>query len=180
MFIGDDEDTEKQRFKLENPGKNELVILGVNPSTARGESKSFPAGKTCDDQTIKKVNGFAEGNWNSPDIKFDGFLMLNVCAQSTSNPDELICDDKLHERNKEKIKSYLATFSKKQEISVLLAYGDTVENTKKPFLQYYLKDIIEIMKSYKVKFYHLGDFTKSNNPRHLLYLSYDSEFNLIP
>ena len=44
--IGDDEDTESQRFKLELEGENELVILGLNPSTARGMSKNFPKEKT--------------------------------------------------------------------------------------------------------------------------------------
>ena len=174
MFIGDDNDADSQRFKLELEGENELVILGLNPSTARGMSKNFPKEKTCDDNTIKRIKGFSERAWNVPELKLDGFLMLNICAQSTSDSETLAEDSALHEKNKQKIESYLAD---KANPVVLLAYGDAVSEKKFPFLKTYLKEIVEIFKKHGATFYHLGDLTKEGNPRHPLFLPYNTPFN---
>ncbi len=107
-FIGDDEDNVNQRFKLELEGKNELIILGLNPSTARGESSGYP--NMIDDPTLNRAVEFSKRNWNwdKTITEFDGFLMLNVCAQSTSKPINLVVNDALHEMNKKKIEEYLS------------------------------------------------------------------------
>lgn len=163
-FIGDDEDNANQRFKLELEGKNELIILGLNPSTARGKSSGYP--NMIDDPTLKRAVEFSKRNWNwdKTITEFDGFLMLNVCAQSTSKPINLVVNDALHEMNKKKIKKYLFV---KNNISVLLAYGDNVSEKKLSFLKRYLGEIVEIFEKHEATFYHLGDLTKKGNPRHI-------------
>lgn len=164
MFYGDDDDTNEVRYKFEQRGTNELIIIGINPSMARGESKTCP--KWIDDPTVDRAIAFAANNWNYDDTKqkFDGFLMLNVCAQSTSNTADLVRDDKLHSTNIEKIKTYLVD---KSFVYVLLSYGNSIDDTKKPWLKDYLKDIKAVLDSHGAKYFHLGTFTQKRNPRHI-------------
>ena len=166
-YYGDDDDL-FMRFKLEKKGSNELIIIGINPSTARGRSRHCP--RSVDDKTIKRVEAFSSKNWNlsKAEKQFDGFLMLNVCAQSVSDPDMLAVenDELLHEMNKKKITEYLNELVKHQRISVLLAYGDNID--KRKYLRENLKDIVTILKKYKVTFYRLGKLTANGNPRHPL------------
>ena len=161
-FIGDDEDNADQRFKLELEGKNELIILGLNPSTARGKSSGYP--NMIDDPTLNRAVTFSLLNWNVATPVFNGFLMLNVCAQSNSKPEKLVANDALHEKNKKKIEEYL---SGKNAVSVLLAYGDNVSKKSLSFLKRYLDEIVKIFKKHEATFYHLGNLTNKGNPRHI-------------
>ena len=171
MFYGDDEDNENQRFKFEMKGTNELIIIGINPSTARADPKGTDNPEK--DQTIRKIIGFLDRKRNSFG-QFDGFLMLNVCAQSSVDPAKLqeAQNKKLHTLNMQKIDGYLQELSKKQKISVLLAYGDSIRQGK--YLKNNLRDIITLLQKYSATFLRLGDLSKKHNPKHPLYLSYNT------
>ena len=72
MCYGDDDDNESQRFKFEMSGTNELIIIGINPSNARGISKNYE--DWTDDSTIDRAITFSIRNWNYQKEAFDGFL----------------------------------------------------------------------------------------------------------
>src|SRR5690606_30469284 len=59
------------RFVLATPGRNPLVCLGINPSTATPHKL---------DPTVKRVSKFAEGG------HFDGWAMLNAYPQISTDP----------------------------------------------------------------------------------------------
>ena len=166
MFYGDDDDSDEQRYKFEMRGENELIIIGINPSTARGVSKNFS--QWADDQTIRKAKGFVTRSISALN-KFNGFLMLNVCAQSAKKPEKLalVRDVVLHNKNLDKIKKYLEG---KNGISVLLSYGDLI--FERAYLKQNLREIIAELQKHNATFYRLGKPTNKGNPRHLLYLSY--------
>ena len=66
-YIGDDE----VRYVLGQPGKNNLLVIGVNPSTATPDEP---------DPTIKKVMKITEDNG------YDGWIMVNLYPQRSTNP----------------------------------------------------------------------------------------------
>ena len=172
-FIGDYNDTEDVRYKFEMKGTNELIVVGINPSTARADPKGTEFPKK--DATIRKIIGFLSrkrGRFSD----FDGFLMLNLSVQSSIEPAKLqeSQNKALHERNLQKIESYLKELKKSQEaISVLLAYGDAISNGK--FLKNNLCSIVSLFQQHSTHFFRLGDLTKKGNPRHPLYLSYNTK-----
>ena len=142
------------RFMLRKEGTKPLVVIGINPSTAN-KSKS--------DRTMCRVMGFADGNG------FDSFIMLNLYPQRTPRPAELhqTCDNVLHHRNLDEIKSALIGLNSP---SVLLAFGDNIGC--RSYLRDCLKDIVKVISPLNPKWLHAGPLTKNGNPRHLLYTSY--------
>ena len=62
------------RYILGTRGKNPLICIGINPSTAKPDAL---------DNTLKSVERIALGNG------FDSFLMFNVYAQRATSPDDM-------------------------------------------------------------------------------------------
>ena len=62
------------RYILGTRGKNPLICIGINPSTARPDAL---------DNTLKSVERIALGNG------FDSFIMFNVYAQRATSPDDM-------------------------------------------------------------------------------------------
>ena len=76
------------RYILGTRGKNPLICIGINPSTAEPDNL---------DNTLKSVERIALGNG------FDSFIMFNVYAQRATDPDamEKVCNAALHKENLE-------------------------------------------------------------------------------
>ena len=76
------------RYILGTRGKNPLICIGINPSTAQPGDL---------DNTLKSVERIALGNG------FDSFIMFNVYAQRATDPDtmERQCNPALHRENLE-------------------------------------------------------------------------------
>ena len=74
------------RYILGTRGKNPLICIGINPSTAQPGDL---------DNTLKSVERIAHGNG------FDSFIMFNVYAQRATDPDamEKTCNMALHREN---------------------------------------------------------------------------------
>ena len=74
------------RYILGTRGKNPLICIGINPSTAQPGDL---------DNTLKSVQRIAQGNG------FDSFIMFNVYAQRAPRPDDMErqCNLRLHEEN---------------------------------------------------------------------------------
>ena len=62
------------RYILGTRGKNPLICIGINPSTAEPDNL---------DNTLKSVERIALGNG------FDSFIMFNVYAQRATDPDAM-------------------------------------------------------------------------------------------
>ena len=74
------------RYILGTRGKNPLICIGINPSTAEPDNL---------DNTLKSVERIALGNG------FDSFIMFNVYAQRATRPQDMEreCNLLLHREN---------------------------------------------------------------------------------
>jgi hypothetical protein len=130
------------RYIFGENGKNPLFCIGVNPSTAEPNFL---------DPTVNKVKKISIIN------RFDGWFMINICAQRASVPDKLnhLCDEKIHLKNLELIKNYLAKY---KNPLIWAAWGNLIE--KRKYLLNCLKNIYEICKLYNSKWITFNNLTK--------------------
>ena len=145
------------RYILGTRGKNPLICIGINPSTARPDDL---------DNTLKSVERIALGNG------FDSFIMFNVYAQRATDPDamEKNCNLQLHKENLEAFR-YVLSISEKP--AVWAAWGTIIE--KRPYLPECLKDMLEVGMQYGAAWYCAGKVSKKGHPHHPLYLRKDEK-----
>ena len=145
------------RYILGTRGKNPLICIGINPSTAEPGNL---------DNTLKSVDRIARGNG------FDSFIMFNVYAQRATNPDamEKTCNPLLHKENLEAFR-YVLSISEKP--AVWAAWGAIIE--KRPFLMDCLKDMVAAGQEYGASWYCAGAISKKGHPHHPLYLRKDEK-----
>lgn len=143
------------RYILGTRGKNPLICIGINPSTARPDDL---------DNTLKSVERIALGNG------FDSFIMFNVYAQRATDPDamEQTCNWQLHKENLEAFR-YVLSISEKP--AVWAAWGTIIE--KRDYLPLCLRDMLSAGKEYGAKWYCAGAVSKKGHPHHPLYLRKD-------
>ena len=138
-----------------------LICFGVNPSTAKVENDEL---KT--DPTILKIKKIIEKN------NYDGWIMLNLYAQVTPEPNELHknqdFDIYLHEKNINIIKEILKNYP---NADILACWGNLI-NKRDYLKKVCLKEIFEVTKN---KCFHIGSLTEKGNPRHPLYTSFDDK-----
>lgn len=135
------------RYVLGCTGKNNLIVIGINPSTATNE-------KT--DPTISRVNGYLKK------YNFDGFKMLNLYPLRATNLNDLplAFDSDIHTKNLMEIKYALESSN-----AILCAWGNLI--VKRPYLKKCFFDISKLIIQSKVPTCCLG-ITKSGNPLHPL------------
>ena len=145
------------RYILGTRGKNPLICIGINPSTAQPGDL---------DNTLKSVQRIAHGNG------FDSFIMFNVYAQRATDPDamEHSCNMLLHRENLEAFR-YVLSISKNP--AVWAAWGTIIE--KRDYLPLCLKDMLEVGQQYGAKWYCAGKVSKKGHPHHPLYLRKDEK-----
>ena len=145
------------RYILGTRGKNPLICIGINPSTAQPGDL---------DNTLKSVERIAIGNG------FDSFIMLNVYAQRATDPDamERTCNLQLHKENLEAF-SYVLSISQKP--AVWAAWGTIIE--KRDYLPLCLRDMLEVGQQYGAQWYCAGKVSKKGHPHHPLYLRKDEK-----
>ena len=143
------------RYILGTRGKNPLICIGINPSTARPGDL---------DNTLKSVERIALGNG------FDSFIMFNVYAQRATDPNamERICNPTLHRENMEAFR-YVLSIS--DAPAVWAAWGSIIE--KRAYLSDCVADMLAIGQEYGAKWYCAGAVTKKGHPHHPLYLRKD-------
>ena len=156
-----------KRFVLgEVIGPNPLICFGVNPSTAKVQNGAL---KT--DPTILKIKKFVEKR------NCDGWIMLNLYAQVTPEPNELHKNEDfdiyLHEKNINIIKEILKNYP---NADILACWGNLIE--KRDYLKKLcLKEIFEISEKDR-NWLYIGNLTKKGNPRHPLYASIDTNLEV--
>ena len=143
------------RYILGTRGKNPLICIGINPSTARPDAL---------DNTLKSVERIAHGNG------FDSFIMFNVYAQRATKPDDmdLGLDERLH---KENMKAFEYVLSLTHAPTVWAAWGTVI--TKRPYLRTCVQDMIAIGARHDAKWVCCGKNSKAGHPHHPLYLRAD-------
>jgi hypothetical protein len=150
------------RYILGTKGKNPLICIGINPSTAAPNDL---------DNTLKSVERIALGNG------YDSFIMFNVYAQRATKPDDM--DNELNEElHRENMKAfrYILSLYKEEKPSVWAAWGTIVE--MRAYLKDCLKDMLRIGKEFDANWYSSGAISKKGHPHHPLYLRKDSGLDL--
>ena len=145
------------RYILGTRGKNPLICIGINPSTAAPDDL---------DNTLKSVQRIALGNG------FDSFIMFNVYAQRATDPDsmEKVCNMALHRENLEAFR-YVLSISEKP--AVWAAWGAIIE--KRGYLSDCVRDMVAVGQEYGASWYCAGAITKKGHPHHPLYLRKDEK-----
>lgn len=145
------------RYILGTRGKNPLICIGINPSTAEPDNL---------DNTLKSVERIAHGNG------FDSFIMFNVYAQRATDPDamERTCNPQLH---KENLEAFRYVLSISQRPAVWAAWGAIIE--KRDYLADCVRDMVLAGQEYGASWYCAGAITKKGHPHHPLYLRKDEK-----
>ena len=145
------------RYILGTRGKNPLICIGINPSTAQPGDL---------DNTLKSVERIALGNG------FDSFIMFNVYAQRATDPDamERQCNMALHRENLEAFR-YVLSIS--ESPAVWAAWGTIIE--KRDYLPQCLRDMLAVGEELGAAWYCAGKVSKKGHPHHPLYLRKDEK-----
>ena len=168
LYQGDN----KTRFVLgEVTGGKPLICFGINPSNAKIVDNKFQT-----DKTIEKIRNIIDVE------KYDGWIMLNLYAQVTSDPDNLdkALNSDLHSKNIEEIEKILNRFPAS---NILACWGNLIE--KRMYFKYCLKglkidnDIVNYTFLDKIKdikgivsltknrkWFYRGIITKKGHPNH--------------
>ena len=147
----------EDRYILGTRGRNPLICIGINPSTAKPDDL---------DNTLKSVERIALGNG------FDSFIMFNVYAQRATSPDDMekVCNPLLH---KENLEAFRYVLSISENPSVWAAWGAIIE--KRKYLPDCVRDMLEAGKEYGASWFCAGAITKKGHPHHPLYLRKDEK-----
>ena len=145
------------RYILGTRGKNPLICIGINPSTAQPGDL---------DNTLKSVERIALGNG------FDSFIMFNVYAQRATDPDamERQCNMQLHREN---LEAFRYALSISETPAVWAAWGTIIE--KRDYLPDCLRDMLLVGEELGAKWYCAGAVSKKGHPHHPLYLRKDEK-----
>ena len=145
------------RYILGTRGKNPLICIGINPSTAEPDNL---------DNTLKSVERIALGNG------FDSFIMFNVYAQRATSPDDMekVCNQALHADNLEAFR-YVLSIS--EQPTVWAAWGAIIE--KRKYLPDCVRDMLAAGEAFGARCVCAGAITKKGHPHHPLYLRKDEK-----
>ena len=145
------------RYLLGTRGKNPLICIGINPSTAKPDAL---------DNTLKSVERIALGNG------YDSFLMFNVYAQRATSPDDMekVYNPALHRENLEAFR-YILSIS--DHPAVWAAWGAIIE--KRKYLPGCVRDLVAAGRKFGASWYCAGAITKKGHPHHPLYLRKDEK-----
>lgn len=147
------------RYILGTKGKNPLICIGINPSTAKPNDL---------DNTLKSVERIAKHNG------FDSFIMFNVYPQRATDPNSMDreLNEPLHKENLEALKYILSLYKDGYKPSIWAAWGTVIE--KRPYLKQCVIDMINCAESFGAKWYTAGVRSKAKgHPHHPLYLKKD-------
>jgi len=141
------------RYILGTKGKNPLICIGINPSTARPDDL---------DRTLQSVERIALNNG------YDSFIMFNVYAQRATSPDdmELEFNKSMHEENMKAFRYILSLSEKKPD--VWAAWGAIIE--KRDYLAGCVLDMVEAGTQFGARWLTCGKRSVKGHPHHPLYL----------
>ena len=146
------------RYILGTKGKNPLICIGINPSTAAPDDL---------DNTLKSVARIASHNG------YDSWIMFNVYAQRATNPDDMdtTLNEKLHRENMRAFEYILSNVGEGVSPAVWAAWGTIIE--KRGYLRDCVLDMVSIGQQYGAQWVSAGKKSKKGHPHHPLYLRKD-------
>ena len=146
------------RYILGTRGKNPLICIGINPSTAAPDDL---------DNTLKSVARIAAHNG------YDSWIMFNVYAQRATNPDDMdtTLNEKLHRENMRAFEYILSNVGEGVSPAVWAAWGTIIE--KRGYLRDCVLDMVSIGQQYGAHWVSAGKKSKKGHPHHPLYLRKD-------
>ena len=156
VYLGD----ANERYALGQPGQKNLLVVGVNPSTAKPENPDPTICKVCN---ISKEQGY------------DGWIMVNLHPQRATKPKNMTpLSDTIMENN---IKVISYTIEKLKIKDAWYAWGNLIDIFgKESFLHDSQKQIDDLLNELGVQRYHYSTLTKKGNYRHPLYVPYGNKF----
>lgn len=156
-----DHDEPLSRYSLGQEGKNPLICFGVNPSTA------VPGNL---DPTVASVARYAK------EKGYDGWIMFNLYPQRATNPDKMHkrFQKSIHEKNIAAIADLLAELP--NGLDVWCAWGTLIQ--KRPYLSRCMRDIAQVLKQNKCRYFTRGNISKAGHPHHPLYLRKESSMDV--
>ena len=145
------------RYLLGTRGKNPLICVGINPSTAAPDAL---------DPTLQSAQRIALANG------YDSFLMFNVYAQRATRPDDMEphLNPALHAENRKAFR-YLLSLS--EHPAVWAAWGNII--LKRDYLMDCMRDFAADGQAVGARWYIAGPLLKSGQPHHPLYLKSDTK-----
>ena len=148
------------RYILGTRGRNPLICIGVNPSTAEPGNL---------DNTLKSVQRIADGNG------YDSFIMFNVYAQRATRPDDMDreIDPRLHRANMDAFRYILSGVGPGVRPAVWAAWGAVIE--KRPYLPRCVRDMAAIGEEYGARWLCADKCSKRGHPHNPLYLRKDEK-----
>ena len=148
------------RYILGTRGKNPLICIGINPSTAAPDRL---------DNTLKSANRIALFNG------YDSFIMFNVYAQRATNPDDMEknLNPVLHRENMKAFEWLLRQVP--VSCSVWAAWGSII--MKRYYLPGCVREMVSIGNRYSARWFTAGPRSKAGHPHHPLYLRSDSRLD---
>ncbi len=149
------------RYVLGTIGKNPLIAIGVNPSTAEPNRL---------DNTLKSVERIAFANG------YDSFMMFNVYAQRATAPEDMerTCNEYLHRENLRALEYVLELCANPP--SVWAAWGTIIE--MRSYLPKCVMDMIFLGEKYGARWFTAGARSKKGgHPHHPLYLKKDTRLD---
>lgn len=152
------------RYMLGQAGKNPLIVVGINPSTATPEKL---------DATVRNVNRIClYQDAKTKCARYDSFIMLNIYPQRDKNPDNIHKSEEVFLRN-QNIEAFKWVVKKFPKAQICAAWGNSID--KRDYLFRCLKEIVDNVGADKwVKFKDIinneeVDETKAGHPFHPLY-----------
>jgi len=149
------------RYILGTRGKNPLICIGINPSTAAPDDL---------DNTLKSVSRIAAGNG------YDSWIMFNVYAQRATRPDDMDreLNETLHRENMAAFEYILSQIAEGGYApAVWAAWGTIIE--KRDYLPLCVREMAELAKRYGAHWYCAGKRSNKGHPHHPLYLRKDEK-----
>lgn len=152
--IYDASEDERFRYLLGQQGRRVLVTFGINPSKAN---------RIRSDATVTRVWRTAARN------RFDGWLMLNVCPQRSTDPKKLgmRASQEDHRRNRKALRQIL---KKIPDYACLGAWGNLIESRE--YLASHLRDLVGEGDLLKRSWFCFGT-TREGHPKHPSRAGYD-------
>ncbi len=148
---------DEYRYILGTRGKNPVICVGINPSTAAPGDL---------DPTLKSAERIAHAGGH------DSFLMFNVYAQRATRPDDMEreCNEWLHRENMKAFRYLLSIAGERP--TVWAAWGAIIE--KRRYLADCVRDMVAIAGEFDATWCHAGPISKKGHPHHPLYLKSDT------
>lgn len=139
------------RYLLAKKGKYNLLVVGLNPSTADAEKL---------DPTTRNIDAIAGNNG------YDGWVLVNLYPLRRSKPAdlELIENTEIFWYNLHLIK-YLLDRDQFRIKDAWLAWGDEIDTAKRPYLKQAAGYLYKSLLLHDLNYYSIGR-TRRANPRH--------------